>query len=76
MTDEEIRALALEQGDETDNGFMFNKEGQWTLFKFVRAIERAAYERAAQQCKIVGHNVDTQYHEACDDCANAIRNLM
>ena len=45
--------------------------------EYGRARERAAYERAAQQCEIVRHNspLTLSYQDGCSDCANAIRAL-
>jgi len=46
--------------------------------QFARAVERAAYERAAQQCEIVRHGMERhqEYAEACMDCAHEIRSLI
>ena len=47
------------------------------MLAYGRDCERAAYERAAQQCEIVRHNspLDLTYQEGCSDCANAIHAL-
>ena len=47
------------------------------MLAYGRDCERAANERAAQQCEIVRHNspLDLTYQEGCTDRANAIRAL-
>lgn len=53
--------------------------------EYARAVERAAYERAAQECRVIcskNHadaatfkNGTKAYVQACDDCDDAIRAL-
>ena len=53
--------------------------------EYGRAVERAAYERAAQECRVIcskNHadaatfkNGTKAYVQACDDCDDAIRAL-
>ena len=67
-------AAAQDQGPETTQ-----------QHAFARAVERAAYERAAQECRVIcskNHadaatfkNGTKAYVQACDDCDDAIRAL-
>ena len=59
--------------------------GSKKVIAFARAVERAAYERAAQECRVIcskNHadaatfkNGTKAYVQACDDCDDAIRAL-
>lgn len=47
------------------------------LMRFARAVERAAYERAAQECfeRPYLEVLHDDYWTACKDCADSIRAL-
>lgn len=49
MTDEEIRNIAEKTIREADGGYVFDTAFEYVQ-AFARAIESAAYERAAQVC--------------------------
>lgn len=73
-----VEAISGQRGD-LDAWLECNDEAEVRamILHHVSARERAAYERAAQQCEIVRHNspLTLSYQDGCSDCANSIRAL-
>ena len=44
LSDEQIHALAAQEGDVHDESYVFNRDGCWSVLSFARAIERAVLE--------------------------------
>lgn len=78
LSDEDIKALGRD-------AFGIDPTFDGNLMRYARAVERAAYERAAQECRVIcskNHadaatfkNGTKAYVQACDDCDDAIRAL-
>ena len=84
MSDDELRAVLIaearrmaEQAGENPDSMTVDEEMLVQVMLAGRAVERAAYERAAQECfeRPYLEVLHDDYWTACKDCADAIRAL-
>lgn len=93
LSDDELREVLIaearrmaEQAGENPDSMTVDEDSLATLMLAGRAVERAAYERAAQECEAQISGSDYRYlathghwdhmAQAATNCANAIRALV
>ena len=61
LSEEEIFAIACKEGDQEKHGFIFNKDGRWSVISFARALEAALRAQAdARPCQYPNCGCDSR----------------